>query len=83
MCFLSDNDPQFSSAKFKSFCIAYKFRHVTSSLHYPEPNEKAENAVMNMKSLFKKARASRSLEFLAQLEWRITPTEGVGTSPAQ
>ena len=36
-----------------------------------------------MKRLFKKCRESGESEFKALLDWRNTPTAGVGTSPAQ
>ena len=34
-------------------------------------------------AFFKKCKASGQSEYLALLDWRNTPTEGVGTSPAQ
>ena len=36
-----------------------------------------------VKRLFKKCRESRESEFKALLDWRNTPTAGVGSSPAQ
>ena len=36
-----------------------------------------------VKRLFRKCKDSGQSEFLALLDWRNTPTEGVGTSPAQ
>ena len=65
------------------FVKTWSFEHVTSSPHYPQSNGKAENAVQTVKCLFKKCRKSGQSEFLALLDWRNTPTEGVGTSPAQ
>ena len=55
----------------------------TSSPRYPQSNGKAENAVKTVKRLFKKCQASGQSEYLALLDWRNTPTEGIGTSPAQ
>ena len=57
----------------------------TSPLHlrYPQSNGKAENAVKTVKRLFNKCRESGQSEYLALLDWRNTPSEGLGTSPAQ
>ena len=71
---VSDNGPQFASAGFE---------HVTSSPRYPQSNGKAENAVKTVKRLFSKCQETGQSEFLSLLDWRNTPTEGVGTSPAQ
>ena len=80
---VSDNGPQFSSAEFSVFARTWGFEHVTSSPKYPQSNGKAENAVKTVKRLFKKCKESGQSEFLALLDWRNTPTEGIGTSPAQ
>ena len=42
-----------------------------------------ENAVKTCKSLLKKARDDKQDPLLSILEWRNTPTEGMGASPAQ
>ena len=80
---VTDNGPQFSSAEFSVFARTWGFDHVTSSPRYPQSNGKAENAVKTIKNLFRKCKASGQSEFLALLDWRNTPTEGIGTSPAQ
>ena len=56
---------------------------MTSSPRYPQSNGKAENAVKTVKRLFSKCQAVGQSEFRALLDWRNTPTEGIGTSPAQ
>ena len=61
----------------------WSFEHYTSSPRYPQSNGKAEKAVQTVKRLFTKCEASGQTEYLALLDWRKTPTEGVGTSPAQ
>ena len=80
---VTDNGPQFSSAEFVTFTKVWSFEHCTSSPHYPQSNGKAENAVKTTKRLFTKCRESRQSEYRALLHWRNTPTEGIGTSPAQ
>ena len=80
---VSDNGPQFSSAEFGMFATKWQFKNITSSPHYLQSNGKAENAVKTVKRLFTKCRESGQSEYLALLDWRNTPTEGIGTSPAQ
>ena len=80
---VTDNGPQFSSAEFQEFATSWSFDHVTSSPRYPQSNGKAENAVKTVNRLFSKCREDGQSEFLALLDWRNTPTEGMGTSPAQ
>ena len=80
---VSDNGPQFDSAEFATFAKTWGFKHDTSSPRYAQSNGKVENAVKTIKRLFTKCRESGQSEFLALLDWRNTPTEGIGTSPAQ
>ena len=80
---MTDNGPQFTSAEFVTFTKKWSFDHITSSPHFPQSNGKAENAVKTVKRLFSKCRDAGKSEFQAILDWRNTPTEGVGTSPAQ
>ena len=80
---VTDNGPQFSSAEFTVFAKTWSFEHKTSSPTYPQSNGKAEKAVQTVKNLFRKCKASGTSEFQALLDWRNTPTAGIGTSPAQ
>ena len=80
---VTDNGPQFASAEFAMFAKTWGFEHITSSPRYPQSNGKAENAVKTVKRLFSKCKEAGQSEFLALLDWRNTPSEGVGTSPAQ
>lgn len=80
---VTDNGSQFPAAQFAVFAKSWMFQHITSSPHHPQSNGKAENAVKTMKRLFTKCRESDQSEFLALLDWRNTPTEGVGTSNAR
>ena len=45
----SDNGPQYVSAQFANFCIAWHISHETSSLHYPQSNRFAEACVKSAK----------------------------------
>ena len=76
---VSDNGPQFSSAEFATFAATWGFVHTPSLPHYPQSNGKAENAVKTIKE----CKESGQSEFVALLDWRNTPTEGIGASPAQ
>ena len=76
---VSDNAPQYASAEFKSFAESWEFSHVTSSPHYAQSNGLAERTVQTVKRLLKKA----DDPYIALLEYRNTPLEGVGLSPAQ
>ena len=80
---VTDNGPQFAAAEFATFASKWGFQHVTSSPRYPQSNGKAENAVKTVKRLFSKCSETGQSEFLALLDWRNTPMEGLGSSPAQ
>ena len=80
---VTDNGTQFSSSEFAKFAETWRFEHKTSSPRYPQSNGKAENAVKVCKALLKKARADNKDPLLAFLDWRNTPSEGLGTSPVQ
>jgi hypothetical protein len=79
---VSDNSP-FASAEFRRFAERFEFRHVTSSPRYAPSNGKAESAVKIAKRLMIKANETNTDPFLALLEWRNTPSEQLGLSPAQ
>ena len=80
---VSDNGPQFASAEFASFAKKWSFQRVPSSLHYAQSNGKAENAMTAVERLFTKCKEDGVPEFLPLLDGRNTPSEGMGTSPAQ
>jgi len=80
---MSDNGPQFTSSEFKNFSKDWDFEHYTSSSHHPKSNGKAESAVKTAKQLVRKAKEAKSDVYLVFLDFRNTPTQGVGTSPAQ
>ena len=80
---VSDNGPPFSSSEFKQFSEKYEFRHTTSSPGYPQSNGKAENAVKQMKRMMTKTCETKTDPYLALLEMRNLPSEGINSSPAQ
>ena len=75
----TDNGPQFSSGEFSNFCKMYNIRHVTSSPHFPRSNGEAERGVQTVKRLWSKCKDKD----LALLDYRTTPLESCGLSPAQ
>uniref|UniRef100_A0A3B3BGB0 Integrase catalytic domain-containing protein n=1 Tax=Oryzias melastigma TaxID=30732 RepID=A0A3B3BGB0_ORYME len=75
----TDNGTQYTSAEFKEFCQSYGIQHKTSSPHAPHSNGEAERAVQTVKRLWTKA----TDKYLALLDYRTTPLESVGLSPAQ
>jgi transposase InsO family protein len=80
---VSDNGPQFASAEFRDFATKWEFTHSTSSPGYPQSNGQAERTVQTVKHLLQKAAESGRDPYLALLEYRNAPLEGVGHSPAQ
>ena len=78
---VSDNGPQFSSDEFAEFCKSWEFKHVTSAPTYLQSNGKAEQAVKMAKRLMKCALKADSDPYLALLDFRNTPTQGMDTSP--
>lgn len=80
---VSDNGPQYASQEFQRFSQLWEFEHKTSSPGYPQSNGKAESAVKTAKRLLHKAKASGQDPYLALLDHRNTPTQGLESSPAQ
>ena len=79
----SDNGPQFDSDGFRRFARDWEFSHVTSSPGYAQSNGMVESAVKTVKRLIKKANEANTDPWLAILDHRNTPTEGMNSSPAQ
>lgn len=80
---VSDNGPQFTSREFRKFCNDWDITHYTSSPYNSKANGKAESAVKTVKRIMRKCKESRSDPYLAILDHRNTPTQGMTTSPAQ
>lgn len=81
--YVSDNGPQYNSARFKAFAKEYGFQHVTSSPQYPRGNGLAERTVQTLKGLMDKAKESNEDFALALLAYRASPHDSTGISPAQ
>lgn len=67
----------------KDFAASWEFKHTTSSPEFPQSNGQAERAIQTVKNLLKKAQESIRDPYIALLEYRNTPLDGVGYSPAQ
>ena len=80
---LSRTSCPFGSDEFKSFAECWEFVHRTSSPRFPQSNSRAENAVKTAKHLMLKASESGGDTLMALLDWRNTPSEQLGASPAQ
>ena len=75
----SDCGSQFTSRDFALFCHEYGIEHTKSSPYFHSSNGEAERGVQTVKRLWQK----NPDRHLALLDYRTTPLEGVGLSPAQ
>jgi len=80
---VSENGPQFISQEFEKFKDLCELDQVTSFPTYPQSHDKAENAVKTAQRNILKALETGSDHYLGFLYFCNTPTEGLGTSPAQ
>lgn len=80
---VSDNGPQYVSDEFQRFAAKWDIEHQTSAPGHQSANGRAEAAVKAAKLMFTKCKKSQTDPHLALLEIRNTPTQGVGSSPAQ
>ena len=79
----SDHGPAYSSMKFRDFVKYYVFEHVTSSPRYSQSMAFIEKSVQICKYLLKKAKKSNRDPYLALMEFRNTPIDGINMSPSQ
>ena len=83
----SDGGPQFTSHAFAVFLNDWGVKHVRSSPHYPQSNGKIEATVKSIEKLIIKLWNVRALDenklARALLQYRNTPTQKDGASPAQ
>ncbi|XP_062616020.1 uncharacterized protein K02A2.6-like [Saccostrea cucullata] len=80
---ISDNGPQFTNDAFRNFADEWDFEHATSSPYHSQSNGKAESAVKIAKGIIKKSMKEKEDLWRAILDWRNTPTQDMGCSPAQ
>ena len=80
---ISDNGPQFTSDEFADFSRTWDFEHLTSSPGNSKANGKVESGVKTAKRILKKSIRAGTDAYLAVLDYRNTPTQGMTTSPAQ
>ena len=80
---VSDNGPQFACDEFAKFAVEWDFDHTPSSPAHSKSNGKAESAVKTAKKLLRKAKDAKTDPYLAILDCRNTPTQGIDSSPAQ
>ena len=84
----SDGGPQFTSSAFLEFLKTWGVKHRLSSVAYPQSNGRAELAVKTAKRIvLGNATSNGSLDndraARAILQYRNTPIQGIGLSPAQ
>ena len=77
---VSDNGPQDTRAGFKA--ENWKFQHGTSRPN-PQSNGQAERTVQSLKNLLKRSQCDNDDPYVALLQYRNTPLDGIGLSPAQ
>ncbi len=75
---ISNNGPQFSSAKFKALAHELDFQHITSSPQHPQGNGHAERAVQITKRILK-----QKDPLLVLMCYRSTLHSSTGASPAE
>ena len=80
---IRDNGPQFVSSEFRKFAHDWDFEHRTSSPGNSKANGKVESAVKTAKNLLRKALSAGTDPYIAILDYRNTPTQGMESSPAQ
>ena len=84
----TDGGPPFTSSLFQEFLQTWCVRHRLSSVAYPQSNGRAELAVKTAKRIVNgntDPRASLDNNNVARaiLQYRNTPIQGIGLSPAQ
>ena len=79
---VSDNGPLFSCNEFATFAHTWEFKHCTISPGNSKANGKVESAVKTAKRLLHKALEAGTDPYLAILDYRNMPTQGIRSSPA-
>ena len=79
---ISGNGPQFTSDEFINFSRTWDFEHLTSSPGNSKANGKADSGVKTAKRMLKKSIRAGTDPYLAVLDYRNTPTQGMTTQPS-
>ncbi len=79
---ISDNGPPYNSYKYADFAEKWGFTHQTISPYHSQANGFIEKSVGIAKNILRKCKESKQDPYLAMLNHRNTPRDGVG-SPAQ
>ena len=79
----TDNGLQFDCNEYTRFANDWQFERYTSSPYHSRSNWMVEAAVRTAKMLQKKAAEANRDQWLSFLDYRITPTEGMYSSPVQ
>ena len=74
---ISDNGPQFASSEFTKFAKEWDFEDRTNRAGNSKANRKVESVVKTAKNLIRKAVDSRADPYIAILDYRNTPTQGM------
>lgn len=82
-CIYSDNGRQLVSKEFNDFCREYSIKHETCSPGNSRANGAAEAAVKIAKNLMKRCNESKEDPYIALLNLRNTPQEGMEHTPVQ
>ena len=80
---VADGGSQFDSKEFEKFASEWEFSVSLTDPYHSQSNGKAESAVKIAKRLLRKSADSNQDVHKAVLDWRNTPTAGIGSSPAQ
>ena len=80
---VSDNGPQYVSESFERFAKVWDFEHRTISPRHSKSNGKVESAVKTAKRLLRKSMDAKTDQYMALLDHRNTPTQGLTSSPVQ
>ena len=79
---ITDNGPEFSKHKVRSFSKTRDILHKTISHHYHQSNGLAERSIQTVKRTLNKAKLNSEDHFLAMLSLNSQPHQN-GTSPAE
>ncbi|XP_064629246.1 uncharacterized protein K02A2.6-like [Lineus longissimus] len=80
---ISDGGPPYDSHEFRRFAKDWDFKHDITDPYHPQSNGKIESAVKSAKKILRKALKSKSDPYLAIIDQRNTPSQGLGNSPVQ